>query len=183
MAFNLQDFKSSGLALHGARPTLFQVDIASVPTGTDAGTATTKISFMCRATQLPPAIVQSIPVGYMGRDIKVSGDREFPDWNVNIINDEDFAVRDMLEKWSMYQNSMVDNLRTDINYKMSAIITQYGKDGGTLRQYEMIGIFPSTVGPIELSWDNKNQIETFDCTFAYDWWDLASNSSAGGTSF
>jgi len=88
-----------------------------------------------------------------------------------------------MERWSRYMNSPVENLRQDINYKMSAVITQYGKDGNELRSYEMVGIFPTNVGTIELSWDNKNQIETFDVTFAYDWWDLASATSNGGTFF
>jgi hypothetical protein len=180
MAFNVQDFKSRGLTFHGARPTLFQVEINNPPAGTASGVAIEKFKFMCRATQLPPAIVESIPVGYFGRDIKVSGDRTFPDWNVNIMNDEDFAVRDMLERWSTYQNSMVENLRTDRDYKKNAVITQFGKEGDVLRKYEMVGIFPTNVGPIELSWDNKNQIETFDCTFAFDWWDLESTGSFFG---
>lgn len=183
MPFNLQDFKSRGLTYHGARPTLFKVDINNVPVGTDTGDAIDKIQFMCRATSLPPAIVDSVPVGYFGREIKVAGDRTYPDWNVNVINDEDFAVRDLMERWSSYMNSAVENLRRDIDYKMSATITQYGKDGNELRVYEMVGIFPTAVGPIELSWDNKNQIETFDVTFAYDWWDLASSSSIGGLIF
>lgn len=177
MTFNVQDFKSRGLTFHGARPTLFQVQINDLPTGTNNGNAVDKIRFMCRATQLPPAITDSVPVGYFGREIKVSGDRTYPDWTVNIINDEDFAVRDMLERWAFYQNSPVENLRRDRNYKKTALITQYGKEGNTLRSYEMVGIFPTLVGPIELSWDNKNQIETFDCTFAFDWWDLESTGS------
>src|ERR1051325_519096 len=104
MTFNVQDFRSRGLSLHGARPTLFQVEINNPPVGTNRTNAVEKFKFMCRATQLPPAIVESVPVGYFGREIKVSGDRTYPDWNVNIINDEDFAVRDMLERWSSYQN-------------------------------------------------------------------------------
>jgi len=183
MAFNLQEFKSRGLTYHGARPTLFSIEINDVPSGTDLGGGMDKIKFMCRASNLPPAIVDSVPVGYFGRDIKVSGDATYPDWNVSVINDEDFAVRDLMERWSRYMNSPVENLRQDINYKMSAVITQYGKDGNELRSYEMVGIFPTNVGTIELSWDNKNQIETFDVTFAYDWWDLASATSNGGTFF
>lgn len=170
MAFNVQDFKSRGLTYHGARPTLFMVEINNPPAGTAQGAAIEKIKFMLRATQIPPEIVEPVPVGYMGREIKVSGDRTYPDWNVSVINDEDFLVRNLLEAWSEIQNSPVENLRRDSLYKADATITQFGKEGNTLAQYNMVGIFPTTVGAIELSWDNKNQIETFDCTFAFDWW-------------
>jgi hypothetical protein len=65
----------------------------------------------------------------MGREIKVSGDRTVPDWNISVINDEDFGLRDIFEQWSMIQNSMVGNLRRDRNYKADGVITQYGKEG------------------------------------------------------
>src|SRR5688572_16054018 len=117
MSFNVQDFKSRGLPFHGARPSLFQVEINNPPAGTASGNAIEKIKFTVRATQLPPAIVESIPVGYFGREIKVSGDRTYPDWNVSIINDEDFAIRDLMEEWSFIQNSPVANLRRDRRYK------------------------------------------------------------------
>lgn len=180
MSFNVQDFKSRGLTFHGARPTLFQVEINNPPAGTASGATIEKVKFMCRATQLPPSIVDAIPVAYFGRDIKVSGDRMYPDWNVSIINDEDFAIRDMLENWSSVENSTVENLRRDRQYKREALITQFGKEGNTLRQYEMVGIFPTNVGPIELSWDNKNQIEVFDAVFAFDWWNPIRTSFGGG---
>src|SRR6478735_3008672 len=113
MSFNVQDFKSRGLTFHGARPTLFQVEINNPPAGTATGATVEKFKFMCRATQIPPLITDSIPVGYFGRDIKVSGDRTYPDWNVSVINDEDFQVRNMLEEWGFIQNSAVPNLRRD----------------------------------------------------------------------
>lgn len=170
MSFNIQDFKSRGLTFHGARPTLFKVEISNPPAGIASTRTIEKLSLMCRATELPPSIVNPIPVSYFGRDIKVAGDRIYPDWNVSIINDEDFALRDMLEDWSQILNSTVPNIRRDREYKKEATITQYGKEGNILKRYEMVGIFPITVGQIELSWDNKNQIEVFDTTFAFDWW-------------
>jgi hypothetical protein len=183
MAFNVQEFKSRGLQFHGARPSLFHIEINNPPAGITNSGAVEKIKLLCRATQIPPAIVESVPVGYMGREIKVSGDRTFPDWNVSVINDEDFAIRDMMENWSLIQNSMVGNLRRDRNYKKEALITQFGKEGGVLKRYEMVGLFPTVVGQIELNWDAKNQIETFDVTFAFDWWEpikAGNNSGSGG---
>jgi hypothetical protein len=91
MAFNVQDFKSRGLQFHGARPTLFQVEINNPPAGIASNGAIEKLKLLCNATQLHQ-IVDKIPVGYMGREIKVSGDRTVPDWNISVINDEDFAV-------------------------------------------------------------------------------------------
>jgi hypothetical protein len=46
MPFNVQDFKSRGLTYHGARPTLFHVEINNPPAGTASGAAIEKIKFM-----------------------------------------------------------------------------------------------------------------------------------------
>jgi hypothetical protein len=49
-------------------------------------------------------------------------------------------------------------------------VIQYGKDGSNIRQYDIIGAFPTTVDAISLDWDSQNQIETFTVTFSYDYW-------------
>jgi hypothetical protein len=49
-------------------------------------------------------------------------------------------------------------------------IIQYGKTGQPIRVYNMIGAFPTSVEAIELNWENQSQIETFQVTFAYDYW-------------
>jgi hypothetical protein len=182
MAFNVQDFKARGLQFHGARPTLFQVEINNPPAGIASNGAIDKLRFMCNATQLPAPIVDKIPVGYMGREINVSGDRTVPDWNISVINDEDFGIREMFENWSFIQNSMVGNLRRDRGYKADGTITQYGKEGNVLRQYTMVGAFPTMVGQIEVAWEAKNQIEIFNVTLALDWWEpnKTGNGSNGG---
>jgi hypothetical protein len=49
-------------------------------------------------------------------------------------------------------------------------VIQYGKDGSVLREYEIIGAFPTTIDAIDLNWDSQNQIESFNVSFAYDYW-------------
>ena len=39
-----------------------------------------------------------------------------------------------------------------------------------LRTYVFEGLFPLAIGPIELSWENGNAIEEFQCEFALDYW-------------
>ena len=53
-----------------------------------------------------------------------------------------------------------------------------GKAGNPIAPavYMMIGCWPSTVGPIQLAWDANDQIEVFDVTFQYQWWQSASTS-------
>jgi len=171
MAFNINEFRKQGLASGGVRPSLFEV-VISPGIGEDTATLT-KFTFTCEASEIPDATISSVQVSYFGRQIKLAGDRTYQDWNVTVINDEDFTVRNMFEAWSNQMNQFVGNLKLSKNnsYKNgSAIVTQYGKSGDKLRSYEFVGIFPTVISNIGLSWSEQNQIQRFGVTFSYDYW-------------
>lgn len=171
MAFNVAQFRSQ-LVYGGARPTLFDLSL-TFPTW--VGNGTQKLSFMASAASIPPSQVGVIPVGYFGRQIKVPGDRDFPNWTITVINDEDFTLRDMFEVWSSGINEHVANLRDEEaylapGYSTDIIVTQYDKIGDSRKEYDMVGAFPANVQAIDLNWDTRNSIETFQVEFAYQWW-------------
>jgi len=174
--FNISTFKSRGLTLGGARPALFEVYLR-IPDGVGADQSSAdKFRFTCRAAQLPAATTGNIDIPYFGRRIKVSGDRVFGDWTVTVMNDEDFLVRSMFEKWSNSLNRLESNVRdaaysgNENSYKTDMSVIQYGKDGTNIRQYDIIGAFPTSIDAIGLDWDSQNAIETFNVTFSYDYW-------------
>lgn len=174
MPFNISAFKSNGLVYGGARPSLFTV-MMSVPPGIGIDTVSVnKFQFVCKTAQLPESAIGTIDVPYFGRKIKVAGERAFSDWAVSVLNDEDFSVRSMFETWSNAINRLVANVRdpaiANENYKVDLDIYQYGKDGSTIRAYQLIGAFPTTVGPIGLNWESSNAIEEFSVNFSYDYW-------------
>ena len=197
MAFNVDVFKNSGLIYGGARPSLFQVDL-TFPAELSRSVANRRFSFTCRATSIPGSTVQAVEVPYFGRTVKLAGDRTFDNWNVTVMNDEDYTVRNAFEDWSNALNSMVGNQRlisvgtsgalgggaatSTGGYKMDALITHFSKGGqaggpgangisGTpIKQYVIVGIFPIDVASMGMDWDSTNQIQTFDVTFAYDYW-------------
>jgi hypothetical protein len=173
--FNISTFKSRGLTLGGARPTLFEVYL-NIPAvvGADAASAD-KFRFTCSGAQLPPATIGTISTSYFGRQIKFAGDRTFTDWTVTVQNDEDFLVRSMFEKWSNSMNRLEANVRdagyaNENAYKSQLSAIQYGKEGNAIRQYDVIGAFPSSIDGIGLNWESANQIETFTVSFTYDYW-------------
>lgn len=174
--FNISTFKNRGLKQGGARPALFEVYL-SIPDGVGATAGSDdKFRFTCRAASLPAATVGSIDIPYFGRKIKIAGDRTFTDWSVTVMNDEDFLVRSMFEKWSNSLNRMQANVRdenytnNENSYKAIMNVVQFNKNGSPIRQYDIIGAFPTAVDAITLDWDTQNQIETFQVTFAYDYW-------------
>jgi len=172
--FNISTFKSRGLTSGGARPSLFEVYLTIPPFVAAATGSDTKFRFTCRAAQLPAATIGTVNVPYFGRTIKLAGDRVFADWTVTVMNDEDFLVRSMFEKWSNELNKLQANVRQTYNseadYKAVLNVIQYSKDGNVIRSYDIIGAFPTTVDAITLDWDTTNQIEQFGVTFSYDYW-------------
>lgn len=196
MAFNVQQFRSQ-MTADGARPNLFQCSIPNFPGlatgggqtnpggGVDGTTVQEKFTFMCRASQLPGAQINSIPVNYFGRELKFAGNRTFPEWTVTIINDEDFKLKNTFEKWMHGLNSHVSNIRASQfrnslagGYTADAFITQFAKTGEALKDYKFVGIFPIDVSPIEVDWGANDQIEEFAVTFAYQWWESNTTENA-----
>lgn len=174
MPFNINEFIGNGLQLGGARPTLFEVNVSlpSALTGVNRQSSENKFRFTCRATSIPASTVASVDVPYFGRQIKLAGDRTFADWNVTVMNDEDYLIRDTMEAWHNSINTIISNNKTipGQNYQGSALITQYGKSGNVIKQYDFFDIFPIQVDEMGVDWESTNQIQTFGVTFAYNYW-------------
>lgn len=181
MAFNVNEIRSQ-LTLGGARPSLFQVQFNNPANG--AGDL--KVPFMAKATAIPASNLGIVEVPYFGRNFKIAGTRTFDPWQVTIVNDEDFLIRNALEEWSNEINSHVGNLRgfgaaTPSSYKTDAKVTQFSKNGEIIREYKFVGIFPVLVGDIPLNWAEGDAIEEFECTFQYDYWTVSGSTGDAGT--
>ena len=165
MTLNIDRMRST-LVGGGARPSLYEVII----TNPVNSIADINIPVLAKASQIPSYTVGKIEVPFMGRKIPVPGDRIVNDWQVTIINDETFDIRNAMEQWSNAINSQQGNLAilgsNPANYTSQATVRQLGKDGSVLRVYEFSGIFPLEVTSIELGYETTDTIEEFQVTFA-----------------
>jgi hypothetical protein len=180
MAFNVSEFASSGLPTGGARPSLFSV-IIDTPSGVPNIGA--RVSFTCKAANMPESTVSVIESAYFGRKIKLAGTRSFANWSTTILNDEDFEVRHALEVWSNAINRHQANLResqlaTTQSYRTTATVTQYNKVGVPVRSYEFINLWPVNIQAIDVNWDT-DAIEEFACEWAYDFWRVSAPTTTG----
>ena len=177
MAFNIQDIKSQ-LSGGGARQNLFQVRISNPANGS----ADIKVPFMVQASSIPASGLGTIQIPYFGRTIKLAGDRNYAPWEVQVMNDEDFKIRNAMEEWSNKINRFEGNIRELASYKSQAQVIQYGKDGRILREYEFIGLWPAQIAEIGLNWAENDTIETFGVSFEYDYWRVSGGTTgnAGG---
>lgn len=147
-----------------ASPTLYRVEAA--------GILGEQFEFLCKAAQIPASTLGVIEVPYMGRKIKVAGDRTFTEWTITIQQDESFKIRKELEAWS---NSINDHeLNTGQakleDYKKDMKIQQLDKAGNVIAEYNMFGCFPMEIGAIEVGFEMNDQTSEYTVTIAYDYW-------------
>jgi hypothetical protein len=180
MAFNVAEFRANMVG-DGARPNLFSVSLVFPTIAANGQAAGQKTTFMAKAAQLPGSTVGTVPVYYFGREMKFAGNRTFTDWTLQIINDEDFTIRNALESWMNSINSHAGNVRNGSavnpsSYSVDAIVTQYGKTGNVLKEYKFVGMFPVDVAPIDLDWSSNDVIEEYSTTFAFQYWESNTTS-------
>ena len=170
MTFNVSTFAAQGLPFGGARASLFEVFL-TLPAGIAQPTAEAQFRFVCKASSVPASTLGTVDVPYFGRKVKMAGNRTFDNWQVTVLNDEDYLVRNAFELWSSYINSHENNLRNAsviteqglASYRTTATVRHYAKTGvfagGTsagdaaipTREYTFVNIFPVSVSNIELS--------------------------------
>ncbi len=187
----ISQFKST-LIGGGARPNLFEVELATFPGGIEWNAA--NFRFMCKAAALPAQNIAQIDIPFRGRTFKVAGDRTIDTWTVTIINDESFELRNSFEQWTELIAKLDNNLgATDPSaYMVNAKVFQLGRGSvksskdstgdanAVLKEYEFIDIFPTTVSEIALSYDTGDTIEEFDVEFQVQSLRLTGSGSPNG---
>jgi hypothetical protein len=170
----VDDFKAK-LKGGGARANLFK---ATVNFPGFAGGDVELTSFMCKMASLPASMMGEIIVPFRGRELKIAGDRTFDVWNVQIINDTDFAIRDAMERWMNGMNGHTTNegITNPTDYQADLIVEQLDKNGDILKTYNFRGCFPTAVDAIEVSYEATNAVEEFGVTFQVQYWESNTTS-------
>jgi hypothetical protein len=147
----ISDFKSK-LTGGGARPNLFEVELAFPEAVRVDNEVLEKSRFLVKAAALPASTIAPIEIPFRGRILKVAGDRTFETWTITVINDVDFSIRSAFEKWMNTINKMTDatGLTDPTLYQKDAIVKQLDRDGSTLRSYKFWDIFPTNISTIDL---------------------------------
>lgn len=178
MPFEISEFRRR-LEFGGARPNLFVV-FCTPPSALNLGGSidfAKEFTFLCRTASLPASTLGMIEVPYMGRKVRVAGDRTFEDgWSTTIMNTEDFNIRNAMESWvnQVQQTNFPTSspsARTLDQYQTTLTVIQIGKDGAPKKGYHIRHAFPTNIGAIELDWETTDTIETFEVTWSYSWFE------------
>ena len=180
----------------GARPNLFEVELAFPDLGIDKKTeAELESRFMVKAAELPASNLGDIPVSFRGRILHVPGDRTFDPWTVTVINNTDYSIRRAFETWSNLINDKATDLgnQTPIDYQKPATVHQLSRNTGPksgaskpgltteikkIASYNFFGMWPSQVSSIALDYGSTDTIEEFQVTFQVEYWTPIYNDAA-----
>ena len=179
----ISDFKSK-LTGGGARPNLFEVELAFPQAVAIENDVLQKSRFLVKAAALPASTISPIEVPFRGRILKIAGDRTFETWTITVLNDVDFVIRSAFEKWMNIINSMEDatGVQNTDEYQKDAMVHQLDRDGGILRSYKFWDIFPTNISTIDLSYETTDTLEEFTVEMQVQWWEAYKGTSpaAGG---
>ena len=175
----ISDFKSR-LSGGGARPNLFEVELAFPDAVAIANDVLQKSRFLVKAAALPASTIAPVDIPFRGRILKVAGDRTFETWTVTVINDADFAIRSAFEKWMNAINKLDDasGITDPEQYQKDATVHQLDRDGGVLRSYKFWDIYPTNISTIDLSYETTDTIEEFTVEMQVHWWEAFKGSAA-----
>ena len=165
---SINDFKAN-LIGGGARANQFRVTITPPP-GIAIGLDVRRTSFMCKGSNLPAQEMTPIEVPFRGRKIYIAGDREFSEtWTTTFINDTDFMIRNALERWSNGINDLALNTGVidPADYQTDLTVEQLDRDDTVLKTYIFRSSWPVTISSIELTSENQDALEEFECTWRY----------------
>tara|TARA_X000001036_G_scaffold423243_1_gene446955 strand:+ start:1177 stop:1710 length:534 start_codon:yes stop_codon:yes gene_type:complete len=165
---SINDFKAN-LIGGGARANQFRVTITPPP-GIAIGLDVRRTSFMCKGSNLPAQELTPIEVPFRGRKIYIAGDREFSEtWTTTFINDTDFMIRNALERWSNGINDLALNTGVidPADYQTDLTVEQLDRDDTVLKTYIFRSSWPVTISSIELTSENQDALEEFECTWRY----------------
>ena len=159
----------------GVRPTMFQVSLSFPEDVVSDGLSADgdrRVTFLCKAAQLPPYEISQIEIPFRGRQLKVAGDRTFADWAVTIINDDSFLIKNAMEKWSekIQRHNYALGETQLANYFSDGYVRQLDRDASVLRTYAFRGIWPKEISGIDLSFDDTGSVEEYQATFCVQYW-------------
>ena len=162
----------------GFRPNRYRVVLSFPQAVPNTLAATTKAGFTCKATSIPSTMLGTAEVYFMGRPVKIPGDKTWDDWTVSIYMDTDFVTRDAFETWhdlilGFESTTAREGMATTVNAFATAQVHALNRYDEIVKTYDLDGIWPTQVGEVTLGFDQNDQVAEFPVTFAVNGWKAA----------
>lgn len=131
--------------------------------------------FHVRSAALPTQSLSRLEYDHMGRKIFLPGDRDFPIWTVQMIDDVGNAsFWNSFVRWNNYINGLASNAPGGIvpsDYKADGIQVLHldmNCNATPIKRYVLDGVWPKIVGALQHDMTRRNTANMFTVTFQVD---------------
>jgi hypothetical protein len=132
--------------------------------------ARTKTKWLVQAASLPGRSLGVIEVPFRGVKSKYAGNSIYADWSATFLQDPSFTITNAMEAWMEYIESIPAGIRAvDISYKSTIEIVQLDGRQNAIKNYVLIGAFPSDKPDVSLAQDENDSVQMADFTLSYDY--------------
>lgn len=156
----------------GSRPNLYSVNLVC-PVG-----PIPNLQFFCKAATLPQSYLGEINVPYLGRMARYPGDRQYDDWTIDVINDQNMTLRNTFELWNELFNTHAGNSTQYPNPRAAfgvATVSQLDRNYRVVKWYQFFDMWPELVSQIQLGYDQNDTVSDFQVTFKYSYFVTSSS--------
>lgn len=153
----------------GHRKNQFKVSV-TLPSAYIIGDAQKNMEFICYSASIPTQAIDTIDVNFRGLIAQYAGDPTKPEaWQVSCYNPTSFNLRKSLIAWKRAYQLEGTTSGLDEIPMTTADIYLLGKNGNYLYQSTLFNLWPSSIGKIDVSWENNSELSTFDAEFTFDY--------------
>lgn len=172
---NISNFKNQFQG--GVRPNQFKVRMLNSPVGGQ------NLEFLGKASSIPASVIGNMDVPYLGRQLKVPGDRTFEDWTITIFNDPTWGTRGYFERWMQRIQGHANPVRSTSATGVygTGLVQHLDRAGSPLATYYMEDVYPTNLAAIDLDWGTNDTPEEFQVTFAVNNWRSTSTPESSGS--
>jgi hypothetical protein len=136
-----------------------------------------KLTAFAVSTSIPEYNLNVDEFEFQGAKRKVVNGATFSDWSVEFLNDQVYSLRSKFLAWmSQAYDPHQNSNSSPHSYKYDGVrVHQLSRIGEKVQTYQFIGLFPKTLGQIELN-QASNDYSKFTVTFAYDYFTVDSGN-------
>lgn len=137
---------------------------------------------LCKSLNMPAMQVDTVPLKYFTRTVTLPGSRQYAPLTATFIATNDYKIRAYFMNWLNLINGTINNTRSgDVPYGTLTVTVYFGgvtpndaadrpagaADYIELGQYTFSNVYPSNISPLQYSYDNDGQVQTYDVEFQY----------------
>lgn len=130
---------------------------------------------------LPGYSISNIQTPFMGLDFNIPGSAKFPgsdSWAVTYRCDQQLNIRQKFVNWqssifNAFPNSAGQSTGNYAPKGMESVakLVVHDRDGNPVRAFQLIGVYPVTIGEVSYDQTGNGAIATMTATMAYQWWE------------